>query len=308
MRGEEARRYHQLTKHSYWKVRLGPYGLDWANQPIPFKLYRGLEPIPLPRDFPRTSAPALEVVGSSPWPGPGRPNLAVLASILFFSAGITKRLRYPRGEIYFRAAACTGALYHIDIYLACGDLEGLEAGVYHFGPHDFSLRQLRRGDYRGMVVEAAGHEPSLARAPVVALLASTFWRNAWKYRARAYRHAFWDSGTILANMLAMARAHHISAQVVVGFADDAVNHLLGLDGQREAVVALVSLGQDGPAGPPPSQVPPLHLETVPLSRHEVHYPEIAAVHKASSLADGRQVAAWRPSAREEALCTAAISG
>lgn len=293
MRGEAARRYHQLTKHSYWKVRLGPHGLDWANQPIPFKLYKGLEPIPLPRDLPRTGAPALEVVGSPPWPGPGRPTLATLASILFFSAGITKRMRYPGGEIYFRAAACTGALYHIDIYLACGDLEGLEAGVYHFGPHDFSLRQLRRGDYRGVVVEAAGHELSLARASVVALLASTFWRNAWKYRARAYRHVFWDSGTILANMLAMARAHHISARVILGFADDAINHLLGLDGQREAVVALVALGQDGPTGPPPAHVPALHLETVPLSRHEVHYPEIAAVHKASSLADGRQAALWR---------------
>jgi hypothetical protein len=25
------------------------------------------------------------------------------------------------------------------------------------------------------------------------------WRNAIKYQAREYRHAFWDSGTILAN-------------------------------------------------------------------------------------------------------------
>jgi len=293
MRGEAARRYHQATKHSYWSVRLGPHGLDWANQPIPFKLYRGLAPIPLPRELPRTGAPALDVACAPPWEGEGTPSLPALASVLYFSAGITKRLRYPGGEIYFRAAACTGALYHIDIYLVCGNLEGLEAGVYHFGPHDFALRRLREGDWRGLVVEAAGGEPSLARAPVIAVLASTFWRNAWKYRARTYRHCFWDSGTILANMLAMARAHHLPARVVLGFADGAVNRLLGLDGQREAALALVALGRSAPVAAKREEPPPLHLETEPLSRREVHYPEIMAVHRASSLADGAEAAAWR---------------
>ena len=55
----------------------------------------------------------------------------------------------------FRAAACTGALYHIDLYVVCGDLEGLEAGVYQFSPQDFSLRRLRAGDYRSVLVVPA---------------------------------------------------------------------------------------------------------------------------------------------------------
>ena len=29
---------------------------------------------------------------------------------------------------------------------------------------------------------------------------STFWRNAWKYRSRTYRHFGWDNGTIVANI------------------------------------------------------------------------------------------------------------
>ena len=45
----------------------------------------------------------------------------------------------------FRAAACTGALYHIDLYLVCAELQDISAGVYHFSPHDFALRRLRRG-------------------------------------------------------------------------------------------------------------------------------------------------------------------
>src|SRR5205814_1792831 len=74
--------------------------------------------------------------------------------------------------------------------------------VYHYGAHDDGLRRLRAGDFRRVLVEATGGEPAVAAAPVVAVCTSTFWRNAWKYRARAYRHSYWDSGTILANTLA----------------------------------------------------------------------------------------------------------
>ena len=89
---------------------------------------------------------------------------------------ITKVRRHPGGEILFRAAACTGALYHVEVYLACGDLEGLPAGLYHFAPHDFALRRLRPGDWRLVLVEATGNEPSAAAAPVILILTSTFWR------------------------------------------------------------------------------------------------------------------------------------
>lgn len=291
----QAWQYHNATKHSFWSVRNDPHRLDWANEPLPFKVYRDLEPLPLPRELPSAGVAALDAIAVPEVPEEERvPDLTTLASLLYFSAGITKRLRYPGGEIYFRAAACTGALYHIDLYLVCGDLPGLEAGVYHFGPHDFALRRLRRGDYRSSLAEAAGGEPAVASAPLTLISASTFWRNAWKYRARTYRHCFWDSGTILANLLALASAHRLPHRLVLGFVDDVVRELLGLDRQREAPLALLALGRT--TRPLPGQSPPLtplHLETVPLSRHEVDYPELRAIHRASSLASAEEVAAWR---------------
>jgi hypothetical protein len=62
------------------------------------------------------------------------PDLQSLAELLYLSAGITRQRKYPGGELYFRAAACTGALYEVELYLVCGDLVDLEAGVYHFAP------------------------------------------------------------------------------------------------------------------------------------------------------------------------------
>ena len=194
----------------------------------------------------------------------------------------------------FRAAACTGALYHVDLYLVCGDVDGLDEGVYQFSPQDFSLRQLRQGDYRSVLVNASGEEPAIMNASCVIVSGSTFWRNAWKYQARAYRHCYWDNGTILANLLAAAAARKIPAKVVLGFVDTAVSQLLALDRQREVPLSLVALGHSSAKriglSPP---IAPVVLETIPLSNAEVDYPEMRRMHEASSLESGAEAAAWR---------------
>jgi SagB-type dehydrogenase family enzyme len=288
--------YHNSTKHSHESIYSDPHYLDWENQPLPFKVYKTLAPIPLPRDLLSSGVPALSAISAAnpPLATPLALSQPLLASLLYFSAGITRRRRYAGGEILFRAAACTGALYHIELYLVCGDLPDLQAGVYHFGPTDFALRCLRQGDYRPVLVQATGGEPAVAMAPLTLICTGTYWRNAWKYRARTYRHCFWDTGTIVANLLAVSAAHAMPAKVVMGFIDAAVNQLLGLDAEREVALTLVPLGQAPQAQPGPSpDLEPLGLETVPLSTKEVDYPAIRAMHAASSLRHATEATAWR---------------
>jgi SagB-type dehydrogenase family enzyme len=292
--------YHEDTKHSVASVRANRHFLDGDIMPRPFKVYPGLDPIPLPPDFASSRRPALaaiadagtmvEQASSSPL------DRTTLAHLLYFTAGVLRRKTYPGGEIFFRAAACTGALYHVDLYVVCGALPDLDAGVYHFAPHDFALRRLRSGDHRGALLAASGDEPALRGAPVVLVATSTFWRNAWKYQARTYRHCWWDAGTLLANLLALAAATALPARVVLGFADEPVNRLLDLDVRREVALCLVPLGDGGPAPPPSPAAPPLGLETLPLSAEEVEYPAIGTAHEASSLTSPEEAAAWRSSA------------
>lgn len=291
--------YHDTTKHSYRSVRANPHYLDWENRPLPFKTYTSLEPIFLPQDLSPSKAPALREILATGNASEVEsvPDLKMLAQLLYFSAGITKRRTYSGGEMLFRAAACTGALYHIDLYVICSDLPGLEAGVYHFGVHDFALRRLRSGDFRSEVARAVGGNPVVSHAPALVACASTYWRNAWKYQARAYRHCFWDNGTILANLLALAAAHDLPARLLLGFVDASISQLLGLDEKREGALSLVALGRAPdrvPRESPP--VEPLALETTPLSGSEVDYPAIRAMHSASSLARRKEVATWQGTA------------
>src|SRR5437899_3510097 len=224
---EAAWEYHNATKHSRASVRSNPHFLDWANQPSPFKIYATLEPLPMPREVRQTGVAALSAIAESlPAQTDAVPDVETLAQILYLSAGITRHRKYPGGEIFFRAAACTGALYEIELYIVCADLPGLEAGIYHFGAAEFGLRGLRKGDYRQVLVEATATEPAVARAPVIIICTGTYWRNAWKYRSRTYRHFGWDNGTILANLLAVSSALGLPAKIVCAFTDAEVNRLI----------------------------------------------------------------------------------
>src|SRR5205823_808112 len=269
--------------------------LDWGNQPLPFKIYPRLEVLGLPGEVRPTGVAALSAIAEGISAETNvAPDLGALAQLLYLSAGITRYRRYSGREIHFRAAACTGALYEVELYVVCGDLANLPAGIYHFAPDQFGLRRLRAGDYRGVLVEATGRDPTIADAPLTIICTCIYWRNAWKYQARTYRHFGWDNGTVLANLLAIATALGLPAKVMCGFVDEGVNRLLDLDPQREVAFSLVALGRAS-ALPPrcPDEIQPLGLETVPLSRREVDYPLLREVHAASSLHLAEEVVAWR---------------
>src|SRR5215204_2521821 len=270
-----------------------------AIEPLPYKIYTTLDPIPLPREFPALNLPALDAIaatGELQTPS-AVPDLNAVARLCLRSNGLLKRWRSPSGrEFEFRAAGATGARYHLELYLVCGELPGLEAGVYQYAAHDHSLRRLRAGDYRAAVIAATGREPAIAAAPLIAVWTSTFWRNAWRYQARAYRHVYWDTATALANLLAVAADARLPARVVLGFADDDINALLDVDGEREAAISLVAVGRSNDAPPVSPEIRPLGLTTTPLSEREIVFPEIGAMHAASSLASGAEVSAWRAGA------------
>ncbi|MBI4228953.1 MAG: SagB/ThcOx family dehydrogenase [Deltaproteobacteria bacterium] len=273
-----------------------PHYLDWDNQPIPFKIYKTLDPINIPKDLPFSNTPTLEALISSPDQTDVEiiSNLPTLGRLLFLSAGITKKRRCPGGEIFFRAAACTGALYHIELYVVTKNIDGLDAGVYHFGPHDFSLRKLRGEDLRGVVVDATSEEPSISKAPTIVICTSTFWRNSWKYQSRAYRHTFWDTGTVLANLIAAANAYKIPTRIVSGFVDDTINKLIDLDTNREVAVSLVPIGRTNTETQARKvELDKLSYETMTLSRKEIDYQSIRRMHEASSLFSKEEVNDWR---------------
>jgi SagB-type dehydrogenase family enzyme len=289
---EAARVFHEITKHSYTSVRSSPHFLDWDNKPLPYKIYPGAASIPLPRDLNLSSTPTLAALSSYVPADFSAPiGTAALTRILFCADGLTRQKKVGDDDYHFRAAASAGALYPIEIYVAASEVEDLETGLYHFSPADLRMAGLRRGDWRGYIADAAAKRPSIRNARAVIAMSAIYWRSEWKYRARAYRYCYWDAGTILANLLAAAAAEEISAEVITAFEDPALEALLGIDAEREGMIAIVALGRtDDPAAPSPA-FEPLTLETVPLSANETAYPDLNKIHRESRLVTPDEVAA-----------------
>ncbi len=158
--------YHNGTKHSVGSVRSNRHCLDWHNQPLPLKIYTGSI---------RSRCRAISAVERAGAGGARRDRAAPAAPCTARSAraGAPAALQrrhhaqeeYPGGQVmYFRAAACTGALYHIDLYVVCGDLPDLPRASI------ISARRISRCAGCGPATTArAGRctadEPSIAGAP-----------------------------------------------------------------------------------------------------------------------------------------------
>jgi SagB-type dehydrogenase family enzyme len=180
------------------------------------------------------------------------------------------------------------------VYVATGAVEGLDPGLYHFCPGDFTLRRLRAGDVRGALSEVAA-ESDVARRAATVVLTAIYWRNAWKYQARGWRHLYWDSGTMLANLTAVGQALGLTPRVLTGFGDAGVNRLLGLDPDREAALELVTLGPRGVPAPAPASLEDIRPDVMPLSTEEVDYPSLREMQHASMLTTPDEVQSWRRS-------------
>src|SRR5215469_16480209 len=286
----EAARFHEITKHSYTSVRSSTHFLDWNNKPLPYKIYPDAPAIGLTRDFCLSRAPALRAIVHEPSVrSSSKISLENLARLLFAAGGLTRKVQSGGLEYFFRAAASAGALYPIEIYLAAGEVEGLEPGLYHFSPADLKLRVLRRGDWREFITNCIPTRPELRYPRAIALFTSIFWRSTWKYQARGYRYCFWDAGMILANLAAAASAEEIPVSLVTAFVDQDLGALLGINGLREGVMALATLGTcAGPSTHSPT-LEPFAAESIPLSSSEIEYKNLVKVHAASRLLNRHEV-------------------
>src|SRR6266436_765874 len=153
-----ARAFHDATTHTPASIRTSGHTLEWDIKPFPFKVYTDLAALALPRELDPLATDTLAALADPP-PTVSSLDLSQLAAVLYYAAGVTKKKTYQGGgEILFRAAASTGALYQTEVYVAVGEVAGLESGLYHFGPGDFALRRLRGGDVRSALAESAADD------------------------------------------------------------------------------------------------------------------------------------------------------
>ena len=194
------REYHESTKHSVESLRRAQHVLDWANMPDPFRHYEGVPVLDLPADPPAPEMPALDLLQGASGTTPAADGPAFLSQLLFYSAAISASKRVPStGYRYaLRVNPSSGNLHPTEFHFLTRGLKGWPDGLYHYRPSSHMAEQRGLGDFD---MKLAG-----GSAPIVFVLTSIAWREAWKYRDRAYRYCLHDMGHAWQALALAARA------------------------------------------------------------------------------------------------------
>ncbi|QUL98977.1 MAG: SagB/ThcOx family dehydrogenase [Candidatus Fermentithermobacillus carboniphilus] len=170
-------------------------------------------------------------------------SLEELARLLYFSNGITAKVRSGDIELPLRASPSAGALYPIELYPVVFSVTGLEEGVYHYNVEDHVLEFLRPGDYREALYEASHRQEMLLLSSVLIVMTAIFGRTKIKYGERGYRYVLLDAGHLAQNLYLESTAQGLGCATIGGFLDDEVNGLLGVDGLLESAVYMAVIGK-----------------------------------------------------------------
>src|SRR4051794_38103476 len=183
--------------------------------------------------------------------------------------------------MHWRAYSSAGGLFPVDAYVAGPD------GLYAFDVLTRTLARIGRGDARSPVADALSIQADVAAFIILTGITA---RTGWKYGERGYRHIWWDAGTMLANLLALAAAEGLAPRLYTAFVDDQLNALLDVDGTAETALAVVAMGSSTPAEESPQ---PLASENVAMPQPATRFPLAEAAHAAGMLPNAAAVHAWR---------------
>jgi SagB-type dehydrogenase family enzyme len=272
--GDTARQYHRLTSYAPDREWTDPVDdplvlqdfvpNDLATWPLAYKAYADdLPRTELPREWPPVTTPAAAVLAGAGAPAstPATPDLAALARVLYLASGVVRVVeRADRPTLLLRAAGSAGGRFPLELYVAARGVDGLDDGVHWYDPAAHAL-------------VAVGPAPAGETTTLVAT--GVPWRTGWRYSERAFRHVYWDAGTMLAQALLVAESGGLAPRLWTRFPDGQVTRLVGADGVHEWPVALVTLGDGAPAIEPGGDAttgavdvkPPLEFPLITLAQH-----------------------------------------
>jgi SagB-type dehydrogenase family enzyme len=232
-------RYHERTKHRFNRYAAGPGGLDWANQPDPFRRYAGAALVRLPLLAPDEEpvSPAYEDLFTPEAVRVAPLTLRSLSRLFEYSLALSAWKQAGATRWALRSNPSSGNLHPTEGYALIGGIPELGArpGLFHYAPLEHGLE--RRAD--------CGFIPNT----VLVGLSSVYWRETWKYGERAWRYCQHDAGHAVGALRFAAATLGWSARVLDAVADDTIDALLGLDrdadfegAERESAELLMAIG------------------------------------------------------------------
>lgn len=143
-----------------------------------------------------------------------------------------------------RIVPSAGSRHAFETYILVNKVKRLQTGLYRYAALQHKVYQLPASENITEELTAA----CLSQKHVFNSALTFFWiavpfRMAWRYSDRAYRYLHLDAGHVCQNLYLAAEAIHCGVCAIAAFDDDAVNEVLGLDGEEQFAIYIASLGK-----------------------------------------------------------------
>lgn len=159
-----------------------------------------------------------------------------LSRLLFYSYG------YINGDPSRRTVWSIEGLYPIEIYVVVNNVEGVARGIYHYNVLEHALELLKKGDYRFQIANACLGQKLVGNANI-AIIKTAIFDQVEQYGDRGYRYLHLDAGAIGENIYLEAVSMGLGVCGIGAFFDDQINAILGIDGVKETVIYVTSVGR-----------------------------------------------------------------
>lgn len=164
-----------------------------------------------------------------------------LATLLGAAYGVTGTI--PGTPQALRAAPSGGALYPLELYVACQNVDGIDPGLYHYDPLRHGLEHLRPPEAPAASGELTPYRELVEECAAFVVVTAMLWRSRFKYGPRAYRFALLEAGHLAQSFLLAAEALELATTPVGGFFDTRVDAFVGVDGLDEAALYVLPVGR-----------------------------------------------------------------
>jgi SagB-type dehydrogenase family enzyme len=275
------REYHEATKHTIESLRRSARSLDWANMPDPFRHYELVPVLDLPANPPGLDLSAIEVLQGRSGSSTQQDGARFLSQLLFYSASISATKFVPSiGYRYaLRVNPSSGNLHPTEFHFITRGLLEWPDGLYHYRVSSHMAEQRALGDFTSMLGGSS--------SPIVFLLTSIAWREAWKYGPRAYRYCLHDIGHAWQALALAGRAMACESFGIGHFQDEAVARTCRFNDDEWPMLLLELHGPSVPLrDADASETRWFGGEANRLSHEKVDYPLIDRIHAATKLDAG----------------------
>jgi SagB-type dehydrogenase family enzyme len=145
----------------------------------------------------------------------------------------------------FRTVPSAGCRHALETYLLVNNCSSLERGVYRYLPLDHALVLEASGgaDFSARQNEAVLMQAFVPKAPVVLVWATIPYRMEWRYMEAAHRVIALDAGHVCQNLYLAVQAVGCGTCAVAAFHQQALDELLGVDGEDEFALYLAPVGK-----------------------------------------------------------------